>query len=50
MSLKHTQFLFKQFAKRIGQANYNAFNQWKKEWVAGYGKKKNQSIIQGRTI
>jgi hypothetical protein len=50
ISLKQTQFLFKQFAKRIGQANYSAFNKWKKEWVAGFGKKNDQSIIRGRTI
>ena len=36
ISLKQTEFSFKQFAKWMGQANYSAFNKWKKEWVAGY--------------
>jgi len=29
ISLKQTQFSLKQFAKRMGQANYSAFNKWK---------------------
>jgi len=34
VSLKQTEFSFKQFAKRMGQANYGAFNKWKNVWVA----------------
>ena len=30
ISLKQTKFSLKQFAKRMGQANYSAFNKWKK--------------------
>jgi len=30
VSLKQTEFSLKQFAKRMGQANYSAFNKWKK--------------------
>jgi len=38
----------KQFAKRMGQANYCAFNKWKKVWVAGFLEKKHRSIIRGQ--
>jgi hypothetical protein len=40
VSLKQTKFFLKQFAIRMGQANYNAFSKWKTVWVAGFLKKK----------
>ena len=48
ISLKQTEFSLKQFAKRMGQANYSAFNKWKKVWVAGFLEKKHWSIIRGQ--
>jgi hypothetical protein len=36
ISLKQTEFSLKQFAKRMGQPNFSAFNKWKKVWVAGF--------------
>jgi hypothetical protein len=48
ISLKQTEFSLKQFAKRMGQANYSAFNKWKKVWVAGFLEKKHRSIIRGQ--
>jgi len=48
VSLKHTEFSLKQVAKRMGQANYCAFNKWKKVWVAGFLEKKHWSIIRGQ--
>ena len=48
VSLKQTEFSFKQFAKRMGQANHSAFNKWKKVWVAGFLEKKHRSIIWGQ--
>jgi hypothetical protein len=30
----------------MGQANYSAFNKWKKVWVAGFLELKHQSILQ----
>jgi len=48
VSLKQTKFSLKQFAKRMGQANYSAFNKWKKVWVAGFLEKKHRSIIRGQ--
>jgi hypothetical protein len=47
-SLKQMEFSLKQFAKRMGQPNYSAFNKWKKVWVAGCLKKKHRSIITGQ--
>jgi len=32
----------------MGQANYSAFNKWKKVWVAGFLEKKHLSIIRGQ--
>jgi len=32
----------------MGQANYSAFNKWKKVWVAGFLEKKHRSIIRGQ--
>jgi len=32
----------------MGQANYSAFNKWKKVWVAGFLEKKHRSIISGQ--
>jgi len=48
ISLKQTKFTLKQFAKRMGQANYSAFNKWQKVWVAGFLEKKHRSIIRGQ--
>jgi len=48
ISLKRTQLSLKQFANRMGQANYSAYNKWKKVWVAGVLEKKNRSIIRGQ--
>jgi len=48
ISLKQTEFSLKQFAKRMGQANYSAFDKWKKVWVAGFLGKKHRSIIRGQ--
>jgi hypothetical protein len=48
VSLKQTEFSLKQFAKWRSQANYRAFNMWKKKWVAGFLEKKHQSIIRGQ--
>jgi len=36
ISLNQTEFSLKKFAKRMGQANYSAFNKWEKVWVAGF--------------
>jgi len=47
ISLKQTEFSLKQFAKRMGQPNFSAFNKWKKVWVAGFLEKKHRSIIPG---
>jgi len=47
ISLKQMEFSLKQFAKWIGQANHNAFNKWKKVWVAGILERKQRSIIRG---
>jgi hypothetical protein len=46
--LKQTEFSLKQFAQRMGQANYSAFNKWKKVWMVGFFKKKHRSIIRGQ--
>jgi len=48
VSLEQTEFFFKQFAKRMGQSNYSAFNEWKKVCVAGFLEKKHRSIIRGQ--
>ena len=48
VSLKQTEFSLKQFAKKMGQANYSAFNKWKKIWEAGFWEKKHRSIIRGQ--
>jgi len=48
ISLKQMEFSLKQFAERMGQANYSAFNKWKKVWVAGLLEKKHRSIIRGQ--
>ena len=47
ISLKQTELSLKQFAKRMGQPNFSAFNKWKKVWVAGFLKKKYRPIIRG---
>jgi len=48
VNLKQTEFSLKQFAKRMGQANYSVFNEWKKVWVAGFLETKHWSIIRGK--
>ena len=48
ISLKQMEFSLKQFAKRMRQPNFSAFNKWKKVWVAGFPGKKHRSIIQGQ--
>jgi len=48
ISLKQTKFSLKQFAKRMVQPNFSAFNKWKKVWVAGFLEKKHRSIIRGQ--
>jgi len=45
ISLEQTEFSLRQFAKRMGQANYSVFNKWKKVWVAGFLQKKHRSSI-----
>jgi len=35
VSKKQTKFSLNQFAKRMLQGNYSAFDKWKKVWVAG---------------
>jgi len=47
--LKQTEFSLKQFARRMGQANYSGFNMWNKLWVARFQQRKHRSIIQGRS-
>ena len=47
-SLKQMEFSLNQFAKRMGQPNFSAFNKWKKVWVAGFLEKKHRSIIWGQ--
>ena len=47
-SLKQTEFCLKQFAKRMGQPNFSAFNKWKKVRVAGFLEKKHRAIIPGQ--
>jgi hypothetical protein len=49
-SLKQTEFSLKQFAKRMGQPNFSAFNKWKKVWVAGFLEKKHRSSIPGQNL
>jgi len=45
ISLQQMEFSLKQFAKRMGQPNFSAFNKWKKVWVAGFLEKKHRSRI-----
>jgi hypothetical protein len=46
VSLEQTEFSLKQFATRMGQANYSTFNRWKKGWVAGFLKKNHWTMIR----
>jgi hypothetical protein len=48
ISLNQIEFSLKQFAKRMGQPNYSAFNKWTKAWVGGFLEKKLWSIIWGQ--
>jgi hypothetical protein len=50
ISLKQTEFSFKQFAKRMGQTLYSAFNKWKKVCVAGLLEKKHCLIIRRQNL
>jgi hypothetical protein len=43
-----TEFSLKQFAIRIRPDDYSAFHMWKKVAVAGFLKKKPQSIMRGQ--
>jgi len=47
LRLKQTKFSLKQFAKRMGQGNYSAFNKRKKVCMAGNHDKINLSIRWG---
>jgi hypothetical protein len=47
ISLKQMEFSFKQFAKRMGQPNFSAFNKGRKAWGAGILEKTHRSIIPG---
>jgi hypothetical protein len=46
VSLMQTEIYSKQFAKKLGQANYCAFNKWKKGWVPGFLERKHRPVIQ----
>jgi hypothetical protein len=48
ISLKQAEFSLKQYAKRMGQANFCTFDKWKKGWVVGYLEKRHGSIIWGQ--
>jgi len=48
ISLKQTEFSLKQFAKRMGQPNFSAFNKRKKVWVAAFLQKKYRCVIPGQ--
>jgi hypothetical protein len=45
VNLKETEFSLKDFAKWMGQANYCAFNKWKKVWVAGFLEKQHRPVL-----
>jgi hypothetical protein len=47
ISQKKTEFSLKQFAKRMGQANYSGFNKWRKVWVAGFLERMHLSSMRG---
>jgi hypothetical protein len=49
LSLKQTEFSLKQFAKRMGQLNFGAFQEWKKVWVAGFLRRSFGPVSGGRT-
>jgi len=48
ISLKQMEFSLNQFAKRMGQPYFSAFNKWKKVWVVGFLEKKHWPIIRGQ--
>ena len=48
ISLKQTEFSLKQYAKRMVQPNFSAFNKWKTVWVVGFLEKKHRSNIRGQ--
>jgi len=47
-STMETELFLKHFAKRMGHANYSAFNKWKKVWMVRLLQKQHQSSIQGQ--
>jgi len=49
MSLKQTEFSLKEFAKKMEQPNYSAFNKGNKVWVARFIEKRHRSIILGQS-
>jgi hypothetical protein len=48
ISLKETEFSLNQYAKRMGQPNFSAFNRWKIVRVTGFLHKKHRCIILGQ--
>jgi len=48
ISLKQTEFSFKQFAKRMGQPNCSTFNKWEKAWVEMFLKKCASDVREAR--
>jgi len=46
--LQSASISLEQFAKRMGQPNFSAFNKWKQLWLAGFLEKKHWSIIWWR--
>jgi len=50
IGLKQTEFSLKQFAIRMGQPNFSAFNKWKKVWVAGFSGRSIGSVSRDRTV
>jgi hypothetical protein len=48
VSLKFTEFSLKQFAQRMGQANYIALNRWNKVRVPGFPNTKHRFTIPGQ--
>jgi hypothetical protein len=49
-SLKQTEFSLKQFAKRMGQPNFSAFNKWKKYGWLGYSRRSIGPLARDRTV
>jgi len=49
ISLEQTEFSLKQFARRMGQPNFSAYNKWKKVWGAGFLGTMHRSMIPGQS-